>query len=76
MKFWDLRCRRHDEANRVIGNRRARCCFVSRARAAGSLMQLERMAASGTFETSRDLRSVVAIGGKADVAWVAHFGSD
>jgi hypothetical protein len=31
---------------------------------------------SGTFETSGDVRSMVAIGGKADVARIAHFGSD
>jgi len=30
----------------------------------------------GTFETCRDVRSMVAIGGKADVARIAHFGSD
>ena len=32
--------------------------------------------AYGTFETCRDVRSMVAIGGKADVARIAHFGSD
>jgi len=30
---------------------------------------------SGTKRTSIDVRSVVANGGKADVAWIAHFGS-
>ena len=30
----------------------------------------------GTFETCRDVRSMVAIGGKADVARIADFGSD
>jgi hypothetical protein len=30
----------------------------------------------GTFETSRDVRSSVAIRGKADVARTSHFGSD
>src|SRR6478672_13163325 len=30
----------------------------------------------GTFETCRDVRSMVVIGGKADVARIAHFGSD
>jgi hypothetical protein len=30
---------------------------------------------NGTFETSRDVRSSVAIRGKADVARTAHFGS-
>jgi hypothetical protein len=29
----------------------------------------------GTKRTSIDVRSVVANGGKADVAWIAHFGS-
>ena len=29
----------------------------------------------GTNRTSRDVRSSVAIGGKADIAWTAHFGS-
>jgi hypothetical protein len=32
--------------------------------------------AAGTFRTSRDVRSSVAFGGKADVAQAAHFGSD
>ena len=31
--------------------------------------------ARGTFETSRDVRISVAIGGKPDVARTAHFGS-
>jgi hypothetical protein len=30
----------------------------------------------GTFETSRDVRCLVAIGGKADMRRAAHFGSD
>jgi hypothetical protein len=34
------------------------------------------MSPIGTFETSRDVRSLVAIGGKADMALKAHFGSD
>ncbi len=34
------------------------------------------MSVPGTFETCRDVRSMVAIGGKADVARIAHFGSD
>jgi hypothetical protein len=29
----------------------------------------------GTKQTSSDVRSTVANGGKADVAWKAHFGS-
>jgi hypothetical protein len=32
--------------------------------------------AVGTFETSRDVRSVVANGGKADMTWTAHFGRE
>jgi hypothetical protein len=31
---------------------------------------------SGTFRKCCDVRSVVANGGKADVAGIAHFGSD
>jgi hypothetical protein len=34
------------------------------------------MAAIGTFETSRDVRSSVANGRKADMTRTAHFGSD
>ena len=34
------------------------------------------MSALGTKRTSRDVRSSVAIGGKADVTLTAHFGSD
>jgi hypothetical protein len=30
----------------------------------------------GTFETSRDVRSLVAIGGKADMTRNAHFGHE
>ena len=30
----------------------------------------------GTFETSHDVRSLVAIGGRADIARTSHFGSD
>jgi len=33
------------------------------------------VSAVGTFETSRDVRISVAIGGKPDVARAAHFGS-
>jgi hypothetical protein len=33
------------------------------------------MSRIGTFETSRDVRSVVAIGGKADMTRTVHFGS-
>ena len=32
--------------------------------------------ACGTNRTSLHVRSMVAIGGKADMAWTAHFGSD
>jgi hypothetical protein len=32
-------------------------------------------AANGTFETFRDVRSVIAIGGKADMTRTVHFGS-
>jgi hypothetical protein len=32
--------------------------------------------AVGTFETSRDVRSSVAIGGKADIPQTRHFGSE
>src|ERR1017187_2349672 len=32
--------------------------------------------AAGTFETSRDVRSSVAIRGKTDVAWTSSFCSD
>ena len=31
--------------------------------------------ANGTFETFRDVRSVVAIGGKAEMTRIVHFGS-
>ncbi len=34
------------------------------------------MSAYGTFETSHDVRSMVAIGGKADVAQATYFGRD
>jgi len=34
------------------------------------------MSLPGTFETCRDVRSMVAIGGQADIAWMSHFGSD
>ncbi len=34
------------------------------------------MSLHGTFETSRDVRPSVAIGGKADVAGITHFGSE
>src|SRR5258705_1456059 len=30
----------------------------------------------GTFETYHDVRSLVAIGGRADIARTSHFGSD
>ena len=39
-----------------VGNRRARSCCVSRAWAAGSLIQLERIAAIGGFCCKSQLR--------------------
>jgi len=34
------------------------------------------MSLVGTNRTSRDVRSLVAIGGKADMGWTAHFRRD
>jgi hypothetical protein len=41
-----------------------------------ALFAAARIDAIGTFRKCRDVRSVVANGGKADVAGIAHFGSD
>ncbi len=37
---------------------------------------IDLMSLIGTFRTSRDVRSLVAIGGKADVAQATYFGRD
>jgi len=45
-------------------------------RSVAEWLKLPRPSSTLPFETSRDVRSVVAIGGKADMARTVHFGSD
>ncbi len=47
-----------------------------RQRTSSMLAQCKGMSGTGTFRTSRDVRSSVAIGSRTDIAPATHFGSD
>ena len=69
---WGWSCRKHCWCRRTRSSIKGRDGRLTK-RCASSVVS---MSASGTFETSSDVRSSVAMRGKSDISRMSHFGSD